>query len=128
MAYLDADALYAAAAGRTAVPPAPAALSPLEWSVVALAKNESLRSLNRPGRVSRAIGGLFGLGETSPLADPRLEALRRLAIHAWHRGFALPAAEIDRVIAAGFTEAQIEMMVVSITGIRIGADRRGRAA
>lgn len=132
MAYLDPEALSAAAAGRPVTlpvaPDAPAvAFSPLEWSVIALAKTESPRSLAQPGRIARALGSLFGLGETSPLADPRLEALRRLAIHAWHRGFALPPREIERFLASGYGEAHIETLVESITGLRIGTRRR-RAA
>lgn len=127
MAYLDLDDIFAArGAGRLsaaatlpAETSAPAAFSPLEWSVVALAKHDTLRSLEQPGRLSRALRSLFGLGATSPLADPRLEALRRLAVYAWNRGFALPLAEIDRFLAAGFVEAQIEALVVSVTGMRV---------
>ncbi|WP_156680535.1 hypothetical protein [Sphingomonas profundi] len=130
MAYLDSDTLFAAAATRAIAAPqaVPAAFSALEWSVIALARNESLGSLSQPGRMSRAVRSLFGLGEASPLADPRLEALRRMAVWAWHRGFAVPLSEIDRFLAAGFTEADIETLVVSVTGIRVGRRERSLAA
>ena len=130
MAYLDPDALFAAAAGR-AVPieePVASAFSPLEWSVIALARNESLRSLDQPGRLSRAVGSLFGMDASSSLADPRLEALRRLAVYAWHRGFALPLREIERFLGSGFVEAQIEALVISVTGMRVGGGRRSARA
>lgn len=122
MAYLDLDNAFAAPGmSRTMVVKAPvtAGFSALEWSVIALAKRDTLRSLARPGRLSRAMGSLFGFGTASALADPRLEALRRLAVHAWHRGFALPVAEVERFVAAGFAAAQVETLVVSVTGLRI---------
>lgn len=130
MAYLDLDQPFAAPAGAriaqrstTLVADLPG-FSPLEWSVIALAKRDTLASLGTPSRLSRALGSLFGLGTASKLADPKLEALRRMAVHAWRYGFALPMAEIDSFVAAGFDERQIETMVTSITGTRIGARQR----
>lgn len=121
MAYLDLDNLFAApGSSRNSRVSEVAGFSALEWSVIALAKRDPLRSIDEPSRLSRAIGGLFGAGTSSRLADPRLEALRRLAIHAWRRGFALPVAEIERFTAAGFTEAQMETLVTSVTGLRVG--------
>ena len=119
MAYLDIDNLYAAPVARTAaVRPAvtaPAGFSALEWSVIALAKRDSIASLGTPSRMSRALGSLFGFGETSRLAEPRLEALRRIAVYAWRRGHALPVSEIGLFTAAGFTMAQVETLVASVT-------------
>jgi hypothetical protein len=153
MAYLDLDTHFAAPCGTrntarvaAAAPVNPAAnlaadlaadlagdaadetagFSALEWSVIALAKRDTLRSLASPGPVSRAMGGLFGLGSRSQLADPRLEALRRMAVYAWRRGFALPMTEIRAFLAAGFVEAQMETLVVSVTGMRVGATTRAQ--
>ena len=70
--------------------------------------------------MSRAIGSLFGFGTTSRLADPKLEALRRVAVYAWRRGYALPQVEIDRFVEAGFTIEQAETLVASVTGDRVG--------
>ncbi|MEG3089563.1 hypothetical protein [Sphingomonas sp. PB4P5] len=128
MAYLDLDNMFPAPARSrteraTAATPLPG-FTALEWSVIALAKNDTLASLATPGRLSRALGGVFGLSTASRLADPKLEALRRLSVHAWRRGFALPMTEINRFIAAGFAEAQIETLVTSITGQRIGSKGR----
>ncbi|KQU55797.1 hypothetical protein ASG67_06695 [Sphingomonas sp. Leaf339] len=122
MAYLDLDNAFSAPGmSRTMVAKAPVAagFSALEWSVIALAKRDTLRSLARPSRLSRAMGSLFGFGVASALADPRLEALRRLAVHAWHRGFALPVTEVEQFVAAGFAAAQVETLVMSVTGLRI---------
>jgi hypothetical protein len=125
MAYLDLDNMFPAPArSRTVAAAELPGFTALEWSVIALAKNDSLSSLATPGRLSRALGGVFGLSTASRLADPKLEALRRLSVHAWRRGFALPMAEINRFVAAGFSEGQIETLVTSITGQRIGTKGR----
>lgn len=130
MAYLDIDNMFAApvrsrgagpgAASADAVPAAKAGFSALEWSVIAVSRRDSIASLDDPSRMSRALGSLFGFGTTSRLADPRLEALRRLAVHAWRRGYALPQVEIDRFVEAGFTIDQAETLVASVTGDRVG--------
>ncbi len=123
MAYLDIDNMFAApvCARPSHVEAEPkAGFSALEWSVIALAKRDTLRSLESTGRMARALGSLFGLGTASRLADPRLEALRRAAVYAWRRGFALPMAEIERFREAGFIDAQLETLVVSVTGMRVG--------
>ena len=120
MAYLDLAQPFAApVAQRTAKAPA-ASFSALEWSVIAVAKRDRLSSLEEPGAISRALGGLFGLGRESRLSEPRLETLRRLAVHAWRRGYALPASEVARFLKEGFTMAQAELLVASITGGKIG--------
>lgn len=100
----------------------------LEWSVVALAQHDSLGSLSEPGRMSRALGGLFGGGASSRLADPRLEALRRVAVQARHRGYALPMSEIHNFHSVGFSEAQMETLVTSVTGMRLARRERRNSA
>lgn len=123
MAYLDLDNVFAAPCSARAshVEAEPeVGFSALEWSVIALARRDTLRSLERSSRMGRALGSLFGLGTASQLADPRLEALRRAAVYAWRRGFALPMAEIERFREAGFVDAQLETLVVSVTGMRVG--------
>ena len=137
VAYLDLDNMFAApkcSGARTGKRMAAESLgdrgecvgtfSALEWSVIALAKRDTLRSLAVPGRLSRAMGSLFGLSTSSRLADPQLEALRRIAVHAWRRGFAVPKDEITRFHYAGFTDAQLETLVVSVTGMRVASNQR----
>lgn len=135
MAYLMPDADYTPA--RAASAPAPvtapiadptagpiARLSGLEWSVVALARNDRLSSLRRPGRMALALGILFKQPHNPMLADERLEALRRMAVLAWHHGYTVPSEELKRFLRAGFSPDQFELMMESI-GIarRNGATR-----
>jgi len=126
MAYFDIDNMFAAPARRRAMEVSVApdgettGFSALEWSVIAVSRRDSLSSLEEPSRISRALGGLFGIGAKSRLADGKLEALRRLAVHAWRRGYAVAQAEIDRFLDAGFTLSQAETLVASVTGDRVG--------
>jgi len=120
MAHLDSAAETAANSGPWgASNDGHADLSPLEWTVVALAQRDRIASLNEPGAIARAFGGLFGLGRQSSLADPRLEALRRLAVYAWHRGYKLPVSEIKRFLPAGFSAGQFETLLASVANRRI---------
>lgn len=88
-------------------------LSPLEWLVVALARKDSPSSLRQPGRLALALRTLFK--HPNPvLADERLEALRRIAVLSWRRGYSVPAREIRSFFAAGFTSGQYDSMLASI--------------
>lgn len=102
-----------------------ASLSALEWSVVALAQKDSLASLQRPGRIATALAALFGGHRDTRLADSRLEALRRVSVYAWYRGFAVPASEVDAFYEAGFTQDHLELV---ITSINRGRSQRRRKA
>ena len=117
LAYADPDAILAEA--PTAERTAPQ-LSALEWSVVAVARNDSLASLREPSRLGLAMAALFGTRQNPKLTDPRLEALRRLAVLAWHHGYTLPVSEIKAFMKAGFSADQFETLLASIS--------RGRAA
>lgn len=110
--------------GRITKTAAPASFSALEWSVVALARRDSLSSLRTPGRIGKAIAVVFGSASENPIADPRLEALRRMAVYGWHRGFAVPESEIDRFHEAGFSVDQLELLLTSISRDRGSRGRR----
>ena len=125
MAYLN----FASLQGSPIDAPADIAVSPrthtglsaLEWQVVAIAQHDRLSSLEKPGKLSTALGMIFGGQRPNPeLADTRLEALRRLAVLAWHKGYAVPRAAIRAFHDAGFTTDQYETLLASIS--------RGRAA
>ncbi len=89
--------------------------SPIEWQVVALARQDRLSTLREPSRLLMALGAIsVGQRPNPRLADPRLEALRRIAVFAWHRGYALPASEIESFHQAGFTIDQLETLLASI--------------
>jgi hypothetical protein len=129
MAYLDHAGAFAVAGAQPvsadwALGEDQGHFSPLEWTVITLARRDRLASLRAPSPLGRAFGSLFGLGRQSALADPRLEALRRIAVHAWHRGYTLPVSEIKRFLAAGFSAAQVETLLASISGTRAAAGRR----
>jgi len=129
MAYLDHASAFAVTGGHAVLTSWAAAdegktdFSPLEWTVIALSRRDTLSSLSTPGPLARALGGLFGLGRKSMLADPRLEALRRIAVHAWHRGYTLPVSEIKRFLAAGFSTGQFETLLASVAAKRAGRRR-----
>ena len=131
MAYLDLANAYpatisqpAAATDEQQEQPAADGLSALEWSVVALARRDRISSLGQPSRIATAMGRLFGTRSNPALADPRLEALRRLAVLAWHRGYVLPKSELKRFLAAGFTTDQFETLLRSISSARTATQRR----
>ncbi|MGK6319395.1 hypothetical protein [Sphingomonas sp. DT-204] len=101
-----------------------AGFSALEWSVVALAERDSLSTLRTPGRVAAALGTLFGERPNPRLADPRLEALRRMAVLSWHYGYTVPGEDIRDFVAAGFTLDHYELLVDSISVARAARNRR----
>src|SRR5687768_385210 len=77
-----------------AVKAAPA-FTPIERSVIALARIENPSSA-RPRKVLSRLGEiLFGISPSKPLANPRLEALRRFAILARASHGNPPEHEID---------------------------------
>ena len=126
MAYLNFAEPAAALAPMTArhdPVPARASLSALEWSVVALARRDSLASLRTPSRIATAFAALFGGSTDNRLADSRLEALRRVSVHAWYHGFAIPESEVESFYGAGFSPDHLELVVTSI-GRERGQRRR----
>jgi len=118
MAYLNFSEIQGAptAVRAPVTADAPAAtLSALEWSVVAIARKDGIVSLSAPGRLSVALGMVFGGSRPNPqLADERLEALRRIAVLGWHYGYTIPTDELRAFLAAGFTLDQYELVQDSI--------------
>jgi hypothetical protein len=94
-----------------------ARLTDLEWSVVAIARNDSRSSLRQPGRSAAVLRLLFD--KPNPrLADDRLEALRRLAVLAWLDGPEVHPDEVGIFLSAGFTREQFETICTSIGAAR----------
>lgn len=126
---------FAETAAGSAVAPisyaAPEArFSALEWSVIALARRDGLSSLREPGRISAAMGVLFGERPNPRLADPKLEVLRRLAVLSWHHGYTVPGEAVRAFLDAGFSARQYELMVdsIAVDRERRSAARASRAA
>jgi hypothetical protein len=112
----------------TAVPRTRTGLSALEWQVVAIAQHDRLSSLEKPGKLATALTMIFGGQRPNPeLADSRLEALRRLAVHAWHKGYTVPRAAIRAFHEAGFTTEQYETLLASISRGRAALNQGNRA-
>lgn len=118
MAYTEFAEIGGAAPAGTIAPVRDATLSSLEWSVVAIAERDRLSSLRTPGRLASAMGRLFGEGHNPRLADPRLEALRKMAVLTWNHGYTVPSGEVKAFIAAGYTPEQYELLVDSIAAAR----------
>ena len=106
----------------TPVAPAPAMatvfapvadFTPLEWSVIRLARVDRLWTIRKAGPFRRMWNMLAGRNNPA-LANERLEALRRIAVLSWHYGFTVPGNDVADFIAAGFTTDQYEKLVNSI--------------
>ncbi len=120
MAYLDLSEFRGEAVAAPAALESGASLSTLEWQVVGIAQRDRLSSLDAPGRWSKLLAVFFGGDRASPqLADPRLEALRRVAVHAWHKGNAIPDSELAGFHAAGFSFAQLQLLLARVTGTAV---------
>lgn len=130
MAYVNFAETQGGSNGATAIyreaPPAHrTGFTALEWQVVALAQRDSLSTLSTPSRVFTALEAVFGFKRPNPeLANKALEALRRISVIAWHRGFALPESEITSFRAAGFSEDQLETLLGSIGAGRLARTRK----
>jgi hypothetical protein len=105
---------------------APARLSALEWSIVAMAEQDRVSSLREPGRFLSALSSLFGVRRANRLANDRLEALRRLAVLAWHHRWNVPKSELHQFLEAGFSLDQYELIQTSIGQARTASRRASR--
>ena len=97
-----------------AIAAVPADLSPREWSIAWLARNDGLGSIRPDTRLARFFRAIFGIARTNPLSDGRLEALRRMAVLSWHHGYNVATPEIREFLAAGYSERQYETLVARI--------------
>lgn len=112
MAYFDKNRSFET--GRTpSSQPISARFSPLEWAVILSAKRDSLESLEAPGRLARAFGGVLGLGIISERPDDRLETLRHLAVRTW-RHTSVPVDELSDFLDAGFSPEHLSTLQLSI--------------
>lgn len=85
---------------------AEAPFAPLELKVIDLAEIDPVASIGPPTRFARWFERWFGIPRPTPLADARLEALRRFAVLVRVTGGELPVEEVKRFLDAGFTLVQ----------------------
>ena len=115
MAYLARIEPYGSdviALPATIAPRSPA-FTDLEWSIIRLARTDELWTIRPAGLVRRFWNML--LGRPNPqLANPQLEALRRMAVLSWHYGFSVAGEAVADFLSEGFTIAQYELLVSSI--------------
>ena len=97
----------------------PAGFSALEWSVVMLARHDRPSSLREPGRIATWLGRIFGEAVNRRLADPKLEALRRMAVLTWHHSYSVPKAEIKAFFAAGFSADHYELLGKRVAEVHV---------
>ncbi len=130
------NAGYARVSAQAPAPAAPRTFEPaedrptlteLERSVIGLARGDRLSTLRKPGRLSRALELLFGVRISPMLADPQLEALRRVAVLSWRRGYAIPSVEVKAFVAAGYSPAHYELVVDTISAAKLSESRRPQA-
>ncbi len=102
MAYLDlTDPQRCVFPGSAAVP----SFDKLDQAALDVAAHDGLATLG--GRWTRFVGQVLGLRLATPLADPRLEALRRLGVAARLGPRRIVEREINRASISGFTAFQI---------------------
>ena len=104
MAYRAVDA--AAPALPLTTDSTDAGFAPLEMQVIRLAEADPVASIGAPSRFAAFFERWFGIERPRPLADTRLEALRRFAVLARVSGGQLPTDEVTRFVAAGFSWLQ----------------------
>jgi len=94
-------------------------LTALELSVVALARSKSERIAvarhSRAGRLIDLVLAITGERDIRPLANPRLEALRRLAVILYHRSDRGAATTADS-LATGLSIDDIEAVRAIVRG------------
>jgi hypothetical protein len=124
MAYLDvrdtavAPIIAQSHAGAVSAP----GFARSEWQVIVLAQKDDLASLREPSRTRKLLDRLFGGTFNPRLADPRLETLRRLAVFAWHHGYAVPKSAMKAFLAQGFSMEQLDLLLASVAGGRARHD------
>lgn len=94
--------------------PEPAAFTPLEWSIVRLARNDRLWTVREGSPVRKILNSFLGR-KANRLANERLEALRRMAVQSWHFGFSVASDKVAAFLEAGFTASQYRLLVSSVS-------------
>lgn len=84
-----------------------------EWSVIDLAERDGIWSLHAESRFGRAMRWLFGIEAGRPLANSRLESLRRFAVRAWRRQ-TIGRSALEEFAAAGFSPSHADILIQNV--------------
>lgn len=87
--------------------------TPLEWSIVRLARNDKLWTIRQSSPVQKFLNFILGR-RANRLANDRLEALRQMAVQSWHNGLAVASDKVAAFLEAGFTASQYRLLVTSV--------------
>lgn len=83
----------------------------LERRVIALARDEAPVTAPEPGLRACVAAWLRPLPRPRPLANERLEALRRLASDLWHGQDAVGSGNLALFRAAGFADGHLALLL-----------------
>lgn len=131
MAYMSFTAWKPAEAGlgQGATVEDAADFSPLELRVIALGERSDVsHEVPHESRAGRFLERAFGIKPARPLANPRLENLRRFASMARHHPDRLDDQEIEALRAAGFTAGQAHGLLGYFSDRQRSARFDGRAS
>jgi hypothetical protein len=132
MAYLDVAERFSSAQQAQSAVAAPVRFAPAagftqrEWLVIQLARKDRLSSLREESELMEFLRLIFGFPKSRPLSDPKLEALRRMAVMSWHHGFNVDGREVEAFTAAGWSLDHYEAMLGHIGDARAASVRRTR--
>lgn len=128
MAYLDLSLspFDIALAPAQAASVAETVLTASERNVISLSLKDPVWSIAPSGRLRRALNWVFDIRRPNPLADARLEALRRFAVLVHRFGDRLDCAEADRLAMAGYSPRQIRAALRHIASTHGAAAPRNR--
>jgi len=130
MAYLDlADTTFSAPAPFSfarAATVATAEFDSREWAIVRLARDDGLSSLREESDFTAFLRLIFGVRRKPPLSNPKLEALRRIAVLSWHYGYNVASREVGAFLAAGFSTDHYDAMLAHIGRERAASAQRKR--
>lgn len=104
---VEALALYGAAHADEAP-----LFSTLEYRAIGIGARSDVRRELKPGtRLARWLSRLFGIEAARPLADQRLEALRRFASIVGHAPRGATCDDVQSFVDAGFSRRQAEWLM-----------------
>ena len=116
MAFIDFSGRFVPVETRSLIEPAAASeplrdvqpiFSRLEFQVLALSRRDPASSVRPAGSLDRKLARLLGLRPHNPLADPRLETLRRFAVTVRCRGAKRAERLAVQLLGMGFSGHQI---------------------